>query len=150
MAIGARPPLIAYNVNLVSDDLELARRIAREVRERDGGLPKVKAIGLALEQGVQVSMNLTDYRVTGSWTPTRPCEIGPRRPEWRWPRARSSAFSLWMRWWASAAQPSTPMPSATVRCSRHACWTATWRAPESLSGAASGDARPLKEPSPDR
>ena len=65
VAIGARPPLIAYNVNLVSDDLELARRIAREVRERDGGLPKVKAIGLALRQGVQVSMNLTDYRVTG-------------------------------------------------------------------------------------
>jgi glutamate formiminotransferase len=65
VAIGARPPLIAYNVNLVSDDLELARRIAREVRERDGGLPKVKAIGLALEQGVQISMNLTDYRVTG-------------------------------------------------------------------------------------
>ena len=65
VAIGARPPLIAYNVNLVSDDLELARRIAREVRERDGGLPKVKAIGLALERGVQVSMNLVDYRVTG-------------------------------------------------------------------------------------
>jgi glutamate formiminotransferase / 5-formyltetrahydrofolate cyclo-ligase len=65
VAIGARPPLIAYNVNLVSDDLELARRIAREVRERDGGLPRVKAIGLALERGVQVSMNLVDYRVTG-------------------------------------------------------------------------------------
>jgi glutamate formiminotransferase len=65
VAIGARPPLIAYNVNLASDDLDLARRIAREVRERDGGLPKVKAIGLALEDGVQVSINLTDYRVTG-------------------------------------------------------------------------------------
>ncbi len=65
VAIGARPPLIAYNVNLDSDDVDLARRIAGEVRERDGGLPKVKAIGLKLQRGVQVSMNLTDYRVTG-------------------------------------------------------------------------------------
>ena len=65
VAIGARPPLIAYNVNLASDDLDLARRIAAEVRERGGGLPKVKAMGLKLEHGVQVSMNLTDYRVTG-------------------------------------------------------------------------------------
>lgn len=64
-AIGARFPLIAFNVNLDSDDLELARRIAVEIRERDGGMPCVKAIGLALEDGaVQVSMNLTDYRVT--------------------------------------------------------------------------------------
>ena len=64
-AIGARPPLIAFNVNLASADLELARRIAHEVRERDGGLPKVKAIGLTIEHGVQVSMNLTDFGVTG-------------------------------------------------------------------------------------
>jgi glutamate formiminotransferase len=65
VAIGARPPLIAFNLNLNSEDLDLARRIAGEVRERDGGLPKVKAIGLKLERGVQVSMNLTDFRVTG-------------------------------------------------------------------------------------
>jgi glutamate formiminotransferase len=65
VAIGARSPLIAFNVNLDSSDLELARRIAREIRERDGGMPCVKAIGLALDDGtVQVSMNLTDYRVT--------------------------------------------------------------------------------------
>ncbi len=64
MAVGARRPLIAYNVNLDSDDVELARGIAGEIRERDGGLPNVKAIGLALEDCVQVSMNLTDYRVT--------------------------------------------------------------------------------------
>jgi glutamate formiminotransferase len=66
VAIGARAPLVAYNVDLVSDDLDLVKRIAGELRERDGGLPKVKAIGLRLENGgVQVSMNLTDYRVTG-------------------------------------------------------------------------------------
>jgi glutamate formiminotransferase len=65
VAIGARFPLIAFNVNLESDDLELAQRIAREIRERDGGMPCVKAMGLTLEDGaVQVSMNLTDYRVT--------------------------------------------------------------------------------------
>lgn len=64
VAVGARRPLIAYNVNLESHDVELACGIAAEIRERDGGLANVKAIGLALEDGVQVSMNLTDYRIT--------------------------------------------------------------------------------------
>jgi glutamate formiminotransferase len=65
-AVGARPFLIAYNVNLATADPAPARRIARAVRERDGGLPAVRALGLALErQGVtQVSMNLLDYRRT--------------------------------------------------------------------------------------
>jgi glutamate formiminotransferase len=64
--VGARMPLIAYNVNLDSDDLGIARAIARTVRESNGGLPCVKAMGVELrEQGrVQVSMNLTDYTVT--------------------------------------------------------------------------------------
>jgi glutamate formiminotransferase len=65
VAIGARFPLIAFNVNLDSKDLDLAKRIAVEIRERDGGMQCVKAIGLQLEDGaVQVSMNLTDFRVT--------------------------------------------------------------------------------------
>jgi glutamate formiminotransferase len=64
VAVGARFSLIAYNVNLESNDLKLAKRIAAEIRERDGGFPKLKAIGLALDDCVQVSMNLTDYRVT--------------------------------------------------------------------------------------
>jgi glutamate formiminotransferase / 5-formyltetrahydrofolate cyclo-ligase len=66
MAIGARAPLIAFNVNLASARLDLARKIASVVRERDGGLPGVKALGLALPARhiVQVSMNLTDYRRT--------------------------------------------------------------------------------------
>ena len=50
VAIGARPPLIAYNVNLDSDDVDLAREIAVAIRERDGGFPKVKAMGLALRR----------------------------------------------------------------------------------------------------
>jgi glutamate formiminotransferase len=69
VAIGARPPLIAYNVDLESEDLELAREIAVAIRERDGGFPKIKAIGLALAGGgVQVSINVVDYRVTSTHT----------------------------------------------------------------------------------
>ena len=64
--IGARPILIAFNVNLDTDDVRIARRIARTVRARNGGLPHVKAIGVQLaERGAaQVSMNLTDYTKT--------------------------------------------------------------------------------------
>ena len=66
IAVGARPFLIAFNVNLKTDDVMIARRIARVVRERDGGLPFVKALGFQLRsQGVvQVSMNLTNYEQT--------------------------------------------------------------------------------------
>jgi len=66
-AVGARPFLIAFNVNLRTNDLSIARSIAREVRERDGGLPFVKALGFDLQSRgvVQVSMNLVDYQRTG-------------------------------------------------------------------------------------
>jgi glutamate formiminotransferase len=62
--VGARMPLIAFNVNLRPPRLDAARLIARKVRESSGGIPSVQAIGLELkEKGlVQVSMNLTDYR----------------------------------------------------------------------------------------
>jgi glutamate formiminotransferase len=65
-AVGARGVLVAYNVDLAGADLDLAKRIAGAVRERDGGLPAVRAMGVALEgRGlVQVSMNLLDFRVT--------------------------------------------------------------------------------------
>lgn len=61
--VGSRRPLIAFNVNLVSDDLEIAREIAAIVRERGGGFPGVRALGLALPTAgcVQVSMNVEDY-----------------------------------------------------------------------------------------
>ena len=64
--VGARPFLIAFNVNLRTSDLSIARAIAREVRERDGGLPFVKALGFDLQSRgvVQVSMNLIDYAHT--------------------------------------------------------------------------------------
>jgi len=66
MVIGARPPLIAFNVNLCSTDLALARSIAKDIRQSNGGLPHLKAIGveLASRQLVQVAMNLTDYSIT--------------------------------------------------------------------------------------
>jgi glutamate formiminotransferase/glutamate formiminotransferase/formiminotetrahydrofolate cyclodeaminase len=66
MVIGARPPLIAFNVNLCSTDLALARSIAKDIRQSNGGLPHLKAIGveLASRQLVQVAMNLTDYTIT--------------------------------------------------------------------------------------
>ena len=68
-AVGARIPLIAYNVNLKTTDLRLAKDIAKTIRASSGGLPNVKALGFALgDRGlVQVSMNLTDYRVTNIW-----------------------------------------------------------------------------------
>ena len=67
VAVGARPPLIAVNCWLDTNDELVAREIARHVRELDGGLPGVRAIGLLLEsQGVtQVSLNLVDLPVTG-------------------------------------------------------------------------------------
>jgi glutamate formiminotransferase len=66
VAVGARMPLIAYNVNLGTDDLEVARKIAAAVRGSSGGFTYVKAMGFRVEERgiVQVSMNLTDYRKT--------------------------------------------------------------------------------------
>ena len=86
VAIGARPPLIAFNVMLKSDSLELARRLARQVRTSSGGLPAVQAMGLLLASvGVaQVSMNLLDHhvcnpaRVLGSFAGWR------RQRGWGW------------------------------------------------------------------
>jgi glutamate formiminotransferase/formiminotetrahydrofolate cyclodeaminase len=64
--VGARPFLIAYNVNLQTDDISIARKVARSVRGRDGGLRYLKALGFKLESReiVQVSMNLVDYEKT--------------------------------------------------------------------------------------
>lgn len=64
--MGARMPLIAFNVNLASDRLDIAKAIAAAVRFSSGGLPFVKAMGVALRdrQLVQVSMNLTNYEQT--------------------------------------------------------------------------------------
>jgi glutamate formiminotransferase / 5-formyltetrahydrofolate cyclo-ligase len=69
VAVGARPFLIAYNINLASTDLELAKRIARTIRESGGGLPSVQANGFWIEElgRAQVSMNVLDHSVTPLW-----------------------------------------------------------------------------------
>lgn len=65
--IGARQILIAYNINLASEDLALAKAIAKKIREKDGGLKGIKAMGFAIDapKCAQVSMNVCDYRSTG-------------------------------------------------------------------------------------
>lgn len=70
VAVGARKPLIAFNVNLASGDLALAKRIAHAIRESSGGLPAVQAMGVLLDNPgqppmAQVSMNLVDWERTG-------------------------------------------------------------------------------------
>ena len=64
--IGARMPLIAYNINLATDRLDVAKKIATAIRMSSGGLRFVKAMGIALEDRrvVQVSMNLTNFEKT--------------------------------------------------------------------------------------
>jgi glutamate formiminotransferase len=69
VAIGARPFLIAYNIQLSTTDVAVARRIASSIRGRDGGLSGVQALGLELaSQGcAQLSMNVLDHEQTPLW-----------------------------------------------------------------------------------
>lgn len=66
MVTGARPPLIAFNIELDTPDVRIAKRIAKEIRESSGGLPAVQALGFELTDPprAQVSMNLLDTSVT--------------------------------------------------------------------------------------
>jgi glutamate formiminotransferase len=84
VAVGARPPLIAVNCWLDTDDLLVAREIARHVREVDGGLAGVRALGLAMrsEGVVQVSMNLVDLPVTGLETACSEVRRLAERDDW--------------------------------------------------------------------
>ncbi|MDD1770420.1 MAG: glutamate formimidoyltransferase [Methanomassiliicoccales archaeon] len=63
-AVGAREFLIAFNAYLDTSDVQIAKMIARSIRERDGGLPFVKAMGFETKPNVQVSMNLTNFKAT--------------------------------------------------------------------------------------
>ena len=69
VAIGARPFLIAWNINLTTNDIDVAKRIARNVRESGGGLPAVQGNGFMIEEldAAQVSMNLLDFERTPMW-----------------------------------------------------------------------------------
>jgi len=62
--IGARSPLIAFNVYLTTDDVSIAKKIAKAVRQSSGGLRYVKGLGLLVDGRAQVSMNLTNFRET--------------------------------------------------------------------------------------
>jgi glutamate formiminotransferase/formiminotetrahydrofolate cyclodeaminase len=65
-AVGARQVLIAYNINLATNDINVAKKIAKQVRGKDGGLTAVKALGFELKDRgiVQVSMNMVDYKAS--------------------------------------------------------------------------------------
>jgi glutamate formiminotransferase len=76
VAVGARKPLIAFNLNLATDDVEIAQRIAETIRESSGGFPAVQAMGVLVattdgRQLAQVSMNLADWELTGIATVVR-------------------------------------------------------------------------------
>lgn len=62
--IGARNPLIAFNVYLTTSDVDIAKKIARAIRQSSGGMRYVKGLGLLVEGRAQVSMNLTNFRET--------------------------------------------------------------------------------------
>ena len=80
-AVGARMPLVAYNVNLDTDKLEIADRIARQVRHISGGLRFCKGIGVELKDRgiVQVSMNMTDFTKTALYRAFELVRIEARR-----------------------------------------------------------------------
>ena len=63
--VGARKFLIAYNVNLDTDNIQLAKKIASKIREKNGGYPGIKALGMKVDGRAQVSMNICDFEATG-------------------------------------------------------------------------------------
>lgn len=72
VAVGCRPPLVAFNINLDTSDVEIAKEIAKKIREKDGGYKSIKAMGFMLEDRnlAQVSMNVCNYEDTGLYTIT--------------------------------------------------------------------------------
>ena len=80
-AIGARMPLVAYNINLSTDNLEIATKIARNIRHINGGLRYVKAMGVELKERniTQVSINMTDYTRTALYRAFELVRIEARR-----------------------------------------------------------------------
>jgi len=80
-AVGARMPLIAYNINLSTDNVEIANCIARQIRHINGGFRYVKAMGvyLADKKCAQVSMNLTNYQKTSLYRVLETVRMEARR-----------------------------------------------------------------------
>ena len=79
--IGARMPLVAYNINLSTDNLEIATKIAKSIRHINGGLRYVKAMGVELKERniTQVSINMTDYTRTALYRAFELVRIEARR-----------------------------------------------------------------------
>lgn len=100
VAIGARMPLVAYNINLSTNNLEIATKIAKNIRHINGGLRYVKAMGVELKERniTQVSINMTDYTRTALY---RCFRIGaywrPAAMEWRLLEVRSLVWCRWKR-----------------------------------------------------
>jgi len=80
-AMGSRMPLVAYNVNLDSDNIEIANAIAKKIRHISGGLRYCKGIGIELKDRglVQVSMNMTDYTRTALYRAFELIKVEARR-----------------------------------------------------------------------
>ena len=94
--IGARMPLIAYNINLGTADLEVAKRIAKAIRHSSGGYRYVKAMGVMLQERnlAQVSINMTDFKKTPLFRVFETVRGRGRAPRGaRWSAARSWASS---------------------------------------------------------
>lgn len=81
VAIGARMPLVAYNINLSTNDLDIATKIAKNIRHVNGGLRFVKAMGVELKERniTQVSINMTDYSKTALYRAFELTRIEARR-----------------------------------------------------------------------
>lgn len=81
VAVGARKPLIAYNINLDTSDIKIADTIAKLIRERSGGLKNVRAIGVMLEDRnlAQVSINMVDYERTALYRAFEMVKMEARR-----------------------------------------------------------------------
>ena len=81
VAIGARMPLVAYNINLSTDNLEIATKIAKNIRHINGGFRYVKAMGVELKERniTQVSINMTDYTRTALYRVFELVRIEARR-----------------------------------------------------------------------
>lgn len=81
VAVGARKPLIAYNINLDTSDIKIADKIAKLIRERGGGLKNVRAIGVMLEDRnlAQVSINMVDYEKTALYRAFEMVKMEARR-----------------------------------------------------------------------
>ena len=81
VAIGARMPLVAYNINLSTNNLEIATKIAKNIRHINGGLRYVKAMGVELKERniTQVSINMTDYTRTALYRAFELVRIEARR-----------------------------------------------------------------------